>query len=149
MKSLYRIESRLVREEMVDYNLGITIDSARAVHNWFKKLTDSDTEKFIVIMLDNKSRITCFSIVSIGTINQCPVSIREVIKYAIMTGSVSIILLHNHPEEHQSVLPSTADENLTDRIKQAVNIMEIKLLDHIIISRDNYYSFQEHGKITI
>jgi DNA repair protein RadC len=64
-----------------------------------------------------------------------------------MTGSVSIILLHNHPEEADNVLPSNADENLTDRIKQAANILEIKLLDHIIISRDNYYSFQEHGKI--
>ena len=85
--------------------------------------------------------IGCFE-VSHGTVNCSLGSPREIFQKALMLGAVSIIITHNHPSD--DVTPSKADIDLTNKIKSAGDIIGIRLLDHIIVSRSYYYSFVEN-----
>ena len=70
---------------------------------------------------------------------------RVILKLALSHGATSIILSHNHPSGN--LQPSKADEDITQKINQAASLIDIKLLDHIIISEEGYYSFMDEGKI--
>ena len=80
-----------------------------------------------------------------GTLNHSMVHPREVFKEAYVIGAVSIICIHNHPSG--KVLPSKDDINLTKRLISIGELMGIKVLDHLIIGSDNYYSFLMNGDI--
>ena len=81
----------------------------------------------------------------IGTINTSPVHPREIFKEAYLLSATSIICLHNHPSG--DVTPSKEDINITMNLKEISIIHGIKLLDHIIIGNNNYYSFRDDNKI--
>lgn len=136
-----KIEYKLVRETESIYSA--TISSARDVATWWKKLEDSDTEKFITICLDTNNHIICFDLVTNGTVDQAHVHIREVFKSAILTGATSIIVVHNHPSG--KCKPSSADTLLTKNIQEAGELLGVKVLDHIIIGVDEYFSFMDTG----
>ena len=102
----------------------------------------SDVEEFHVIYLDSKLRTLGSDILQRGTINTVAIHPREVIKAAISNQANSIIMMHNHPSGE--VKPSSADISMTQIINNACRAVGIKLLDHIIISRNNYYSFAQN-----
>ena len=81
--------------------------------------------------------------VSKGGISSTIVEIRHILYIALKTNSTGIILAHNHPSGN--LKPSSTDINLTRRIKSACEIMDLNLTDHIILTKDNYYSFMEGG----
>ena len=81
--------------------------------------------------------------VSKGGISSTVVEIRHILYIALKTNSTGIILAHNHPSGN--LKPSSTDINLTRRIKSACEIMDLNLTDHIILTKDNYYSFMEGG----
>ena len=81
--------------------------------------------------------------VSKGGISSTIVEIRHILYIALKTNSTGIILAHNHPSGN--LKPSSTDINLTRKIKSACEIMDLKLQDHIILTKDNYYSFMEGG----
>lgn len=83
--------------------------------------------------------------ISQGGLSNTIIDIRLIAKYAIDVLAASVILVHNHPSG--SVLPSSCDNELTRRVAQGLKLLNIKLLDHIIISEDNYYSFSDEGAI--
>jgi len=95
-------------------------------------LTDNSREHFVALYLDGAHQVTSYSIVSIGTANASMVHPREVFQRAILAGAVSIIIAHNHPSG--VLTPSDEDHKVTQRLKDAGDILGIKLLDHIIIS---------------
>ena len=136
-----KIEYRLVRENEAIYNSAIS--SAKDIVDWWKKLEDSDTEKFITICLDGGNRIICFDMVTNGTVGRAHIHIREVFKSAILTGAVSIIVVHNHPSG--KCKPSSADTLLTKNIQEAGELLGVSVLDHIIIGVNEYYSFLNAG----
>lgn len=80
-----------------------------------------------------------------GTVNQVSVHPREVIKAAINSGATAIILAHNHPSGDTT--PSKADIDITRQIAEAAKLVNIKVLDHLIISKNTVYSFKDHGII--
>ncbi len=108
-------------------------------------LEDSDREKLVVCCLNTKNEPTSISTVSIGSLNSSIVHPREVFKTAILSNAASVIISHNHPSG--DTVPSKEDINITERIKEAGDIIGIKLLDHLIIGDREYLSLKEKGYI--
>jgi DNA repair protein RadC len=106
-------------------------------------LKDYRHEVFAVIFLNRANKINHFEIVSAGGITGTVADPRVILKKALEENAVSIILCHNHPSG--SLKPSRADEELTTKIKEAAKYFDIKVIDHIIVSEDGYYSFADEG----
>jgi len=116
----------------------------RQIFQAFSFLAREAKEYFISLHLDGKNRINCMDIVSIGSLNQSIVHPREVFKTALLSSAAAIILVHNHPTGDPT--PSSEDISITRRLKEAGEIIGIRILDHIIVGED-YLSFVERGLI--
>ncbi len=100
-----------------------------------------EREVFMVLFLDNQNRRICTEKLFFGTINQANVYPREVIKAALKHNAAAIIVAHNHPSG--SCTPSEADRYLTKRIENACDLVDIRFVDHIIVGKGDYFSFEE------
>jgi DNA repair protein RadC len=98
---------------------------------------------FAVVFLNRANKINHLQIISQGGITGTVADPRIILKKALEEEAVSIILCHNHPSG--SLRPSRADEELTAKIKEAARFFDIKVLDHIIVSDEGYYSFADEG----
>ena len=98
-----------------------------AKQSWF----DEDKEHMVVILLSTRYNVKGYSLVSIGTCNESLAHPREVFRVAIASAAYGFIVMHNHPSGDPG--PSTADSSLTRRLKEAAELLQIKLLDHIIV----------------
>ena len=116
--------------------------AVEALRRYFGAL---DREMFVVMWLDSRRAIIDFDVISAGTVDSAVVPVREVAKKALERNAVSCLLAHNHPSG--DVTPSPADEGITRRIKEALGIFEISVIDHVVLGRDSAYSFAEHGLI--
>ncbi|MEO8771443.1 MAG: DNA repair protein RadC [Ferruginibacter sp.] len=108
-------------------------------------LKDFSYEVFAVIFLNRANKIKHFEIISRGGITGTVADPRMILKKAIEEGATSIILSHNHPSGN--LIPSKADEEITQKIKMAATYFDIKVLDHIIVSEEGYFSFADEGMI--
>ena len=108
-------------------------------------LKDYNYEVFAVLFLNRANKIKHFEIISRGGITGTVADPRIILKKAIEEEATSIVLSHNHPSGN--LKPSRADEELTQKIKQAASYFDIKVLDHIIVSDEGYYSFADEGLI--
>ncbi len=109
------------------------------------KLAHKAKEVFGVLFLNRSNKVIAFEQISEGGITGTVVDIRIILKKALLHESVSMVICHNHPSG--SLDPSTADEMITQKIKEAGLLLDIRLLDHIIVSTEGHYSFADHGKI--
>lgn len=109
----------------------------------FKFLMQETKEIFLSLHLDGKNRIVCCDVVSVGSLNQSIVHPREVFKTACLSNAAAIILIHQHPTGDPT--PSSEDISITRRLKEAGEILGMKVLDHIIIGDNDYLSFVERG----
>lgn len=99
-------------------------------------------EQFLVIFLNVKNEIINYKVIFQGTLDQSLVHPREIFKEAISLSTSKIILVHNHPSSH--VEPSQADLLVTRNLCEIGKMMKIPIVDHIIVSERNYFSFKEH-----
>jgi DNA repair protein RadC len=121
---------------------GKPIKSAKDVFDYVSpKVSSLDRECFMVLHLDTKNRVIKEEVVSVGTLNSSIVHPRELFKSAIKESANSVILAHNHPSGDPT--PSQEDEEMTDRIMDAGKLLGIDVLDHVIIGKDEFYSFKE------
>ena len=120
-----------------------TIECAKDVYNYFvDELKDKKKEHFYALLLDSKNRIIGDAkLISIGTLNSSLVHPRELFKPAIRDSANAIILVHNHPSGNPD--PSDDDYKVNEVITNSGNLLNIKVLDHIIIGKDFFYSFKE------
>ena len=102
-------------------------------------------EHFCLITLDGASHIIRAETIHIGTLNQSMVHPREVFRPAISDGAAGIIISHNHPSG--TLEASRADIQITQRLTEVGKLIGIEILDHVIITKDGYYSMQEGGEI--
>jgi DNA repair protein RadC len=102
-------------------------------------------EYFLCLSLNGAQEVIANRVVSIGLLNKTVVHPREVFADPITDRAASIICAHNHPS--RNVIPSNEDRDVTFMLKKAGNILGIKLLDHIIFSAEEYFSFQEQGEL--
>lgn len=106
-------------------------------------LENQDQENFVVIALNNSYRVTSVRVIFVGTVNKCLTHPRDVFRYAIMENATGIIVCHNHPSGNCT--PSKDDKETTETVRKAGEIVGIEVLDHIIIGKDDYFSFVEHN----
>ena len=133
-----------IREDIANYlKTGTRYTSPSQVFETFSFLMAETKENFITIHLDGKNRIMAMDLVSIGSLNQSIVHPREVFKTACLSNAAALILIHQHPSGDSSA--SSEDIAITRRLKEAGDIMGIKVLDHIIIGEGEYLSFVERG----
>lgn len=107
------------------------------------QLRDKPYEVFAVMFLDARHQLIAFKELFRGTINGASVSIREVIKEAMQYNAASLIVAHNHPSGIAD--PSAADKHLTQSLSEALSLVDVKLLDHIIVGESECRSFAEQG----
>jgi len=142
----HRQSGSKIREERSRYHRireNPIITTANKAYDHLKEYHHLDREHFIAITLDGSSRVINTHIISIGTLNQSLVHPREVFYPAIKDKSAAIIIAHNHPSGQ--LLPSRADKQVTTRLKEAGKLIGIEIIDHIILTPDGYYSFQDEG----
>lgn len=124
----------------------IKFTSADTIYEYYKnKIGYDKQEHFCCVYLDAKNTIIKEKELFKGTLNHSMVHPREVFKEAYNINAVSIICIHNHPSGR--VFPSKDDLNLTKKLVSIGELMGVKILDHLIIGSDNYYSFFENGDI--
>lgn len=102
-------------------------------------------EVFMVLFVDPKNRLIAREEMFRGTLTQCSVQPREVVKAALHYNAAAVILGHNHPSGHTE--PSEADQRLTRALSQALGLVDVRVLDHIVVSGGASYSMAEHGLI--
>jgi len=111
-----------------------------------KRYQNKRQEHFLILTLNGAHFVIAIRIISIGLVNRTIVHPREVFAPAITDNAVAIILAHNHPSGQ--TYPSNDDLEITKRLVSAGQILGIEIVDHVIIGKDNYYSFLEYGLIT-
>jgi DNA repair protein RadC len=119
------------------------ITSAQEVYDELKSFSTKSQEHFLTITLDGASHIINTRTVFIGTLNQSLVHPREVFADAIADRAAGIIIAHNHPSG--TLEASRADIQITQRLKEVSKLVGIELLDHVILSKNGYYSFSDEG----
>ncbi len=147
-KRVQMVSLRMVKERSALYegrNISSPQDAIRLVNDFIEGIEFLDKEVFVGIYLNTKNEPTAFEKISTGSLNATIVHPREVFKTAILTNSNSMIFLHNHPSGDPT--PSLEDKNITERLKEAGELLGIRVLDHIVIGNGKHYSFKEEGLI--
>ena len=120
------------------------VKSSADVANYLQALLkDYKHEVFAVLFLNRSNKVNHFQIISEGGITGTVADPRIILRKALEEDAVSLILCHNHPSG--SIKPSKADEELTYKIKEAAKFFDIKVIDHLIVSDDGYFSFADEG----
>ena len=109
---------------------------------WCKNTLEMQ-EEVKILLLNRSNKVLGIYTLAKGGLNSCEVDIRIILSVALKTLSTGIILIHNHPSGNTK--PSKADIAITERLKSACEIMNILLLDHLIITKSDYYSFADEG----
>lgn len=142
IKAVY--ENLAVNEEVTGYlQPGQRYTAPQQVYEAFKFLMQETKEMFLCLHLDGKNKIVVVDLVSIGSLNQSIVCPRSVFQTALLSNAAALILIHQHPSGDPS--PSSEDISITRRLKEAGEIINIKVLDHIIVGDGEYLSFVERG----
>lgn len=122
------------------------LENPRATRDYLRaRLRDLPHELFCCLLLDNRHRVISFIELFRGTIDGASVHPREVVKLALETNSAAIILAHNHPSGVAE--PSRADELITRRLRDALSLVDIRLLDHFVVGESCCVSLAERGLI--
>lgn len=107
------------------------------------ELQQEEREVFMVLFLDNQHRLIKKERLFLGTINASAIYPREIIKEALYCNAAALILAHNHPSGVTE--PSYADQVITQKIQDSAELMEIRILDHLIVGKNDCYSFAENA----
>ena len=143
MKYAYSIRTLRIKEKDFPYD-GKQITCTSDLVAFAKELRDADVEKMLCVYLDAQNKVACIKIDS-GTVNQCVVYPREVIRHALLANASALILIHNHPSGHTK--PSDADIRLTQIIRDLAKALDILIHDHLILGGDRFFSMREEGII--
>jgi len=139
IKAAVELGKRFIREKK-GQRKGIE-ESQDVFHTYRLRFTGLNQETFVMLILNSRNQVMKEVEVSKGSLNSCTVHPREVFKEAIRESGSGVIFIHNHPSGDSS--PSRADIMLTERLKKSGEILGIRVLDHIIVGEDVYYSFAD------
>jgi len=142
LQAVLELARRHFAEELSE---GSVIDSPEATRRFLQaQLRDGAQEVFAVLFLDQRHRVLAFERLFFGTINQAAVHPREVVKAVLRHNAAAVILTHNHPSGVAE--PSAADREITLRLRDALNLIEVRVLDHMIVG-DRCISMAELGMV--
>lgn len=125
-------------------SIGVSMESPAAVRAYLRlKLERLESEVFAVVFMDAKHRVIEYRELFFGTIDGASVYPREVVKAAMKANAAAAILVHNHPSGNSE--PSQADRNLTVRLKEALALVDVRVLDHFVVGQGEITSLAELG----
>jgi DNA repair protein RadC len=143
LQAVFELSRRAVGQEL---RQGAAFTSPQRVRDYLSlMLGQNQVEVFVALFLDAQNRLICSEELFRGTLMQTAVYPREVVKRALAHHAAAVIFAHNHPSG--AAHPSEADLSLTRQLKQALNLVDIRTLDHFIVAGPVVYSFAEHGQI--
>ena len=128
-----------------DKIIDVKITSPEVIYEYYKDIFNPFQEEFYCLYLNSGKIVLKEKLLFVGTVNRSMIHPRDIFKEAYLLNATAIICVHNHP--NGDVKPSKEDINTTDRLNQIGHLMGIKLVDHVIINENNYYSFLQNGKI--
>lgn len=139
----------IAREAVAVYLRGlqeekVQIKSSEDIYNQCRDLAMLNVEHFDVLLLNQAFRVIKRVNISTGGIDNTTVDVRLIMKHCLLNNATVLACVHNHPSG--SLKPSKEDEDITSKIKRAGELLNIRLLDHVIIG-DTYYSFHDNGKL--
>jgi DNA repair protein RadC len=120
-------------------------DAYLELKNWFSEDTLAIQEQFVVLYLNRANRVLAAYEVSRGGLTGTVADPRLILSTALKLASVGILVAHNHPSG--SLKPSQADLQLTEKIKEGGKLLDIQLVDHLILTSEEYYSFADEGHL--
>ncbi|MFN3882992.1 MAG: RadC family protein [Nitrincola lacisaponensis] len=130
------LEAALIRDSV--------LDSPTAVRQYLSsRLRHQAREVFACLLLDNRHRVIRYEALFQGTLNAAAVYPREVVKLALQANAAAVILSHNHPSGVAE--PSQADRQITERLREALALVDIRVLDHLVVGDTEVVSFAERG----
>ncbi|MDH2915719.1 MAG: DNA repair protein RadC [Gallionella sp.] len=143
LQAVIEMSRRALQEEM---RSGDALNSPRAVRDYLQLLLRSrQQEVFIALFLDAQHRVIATEELFLGTLTQTSVYPREVVKRALHHNAAAVIFAHNHPSGVAE--PSQSDQLLTDALKQALALVDVRVLDHFIVAGAGCLSFAEKGML--
>lgn len=123
---------------------GTSFTSSQTVRDWLRlNLATLEREAFSVLWLDNQHRLIAHDTLFLGTINSITVHPREIVKAGLKHNAAAAALAHNHPSGFAE--PGHADRQLTERLKNVLELVDIRLLDHLVVGGMDIVSFAERG----
>jgi DNA repair protein RadC len=138
IKAIFSIVNRITISKQTKIN------SSKDVWQYFANIRNLKQEHFYCLHLNSKNEIISSKLIAIGTLNSVVIHPREVFKHAIIESAQSIILVHNHPSG--DVTPSLQDKEITKKLEKASELVGIELLDHVIIGKEKWFSFDNEDK---
>ena len=120
-------------------------NSQVAYECFYAHLSDLNHEQFWIMLLNNANKVIKLEKIGVGGMTGTTADPKKIFKSALENNAASVMLCHNHPSGN--VIPSNADKQITNNLVKAGQFLEIKILDHIIIGNDNYFSFADEGLI--
>jgi DNA repair protein RadC len=143
MQAVLELTRRALSEEL---KAGVALSSPQAVRQYLQLLLGRKPyEAFTVLFVDVKNRLIATEEMFRGTLTHTSVYPREVVKAALAHNAAGIILSHNHPSGTPE--PSAADHSLTQALRQALELVDVRVLDHFIVAARDVYSFAENGRL--
>lgn len=118
-------------------------NSQVAYECFYAHLSDLNHEQFWIMLLNNANKVIRLEKIGVGGMTGTTADPKKIFKSALENNAASVMLCHNHPSGN--VIPSNADKKITENLVKAGQFLEIKILDHIIIGNDNYFSFADEG----
>lgn len=144
MDYIKEVELKYKKREAIGIE-GREVKNPRVVCELLKDLQSSVVEKMYALHLNNRNKINCLQVVTIGGLNSAHPEVAEIVRVSLLTASCGLIIAHNHPCGDPD--PSSEDRGYTDKVKDVCKLLNIKLLDHIILGDEKYYSFSETGNL--
>ena len=144
MKTIKLFELKKIQTEFPAIKISCSNEAANFIRRFY--FDDIEIfESFFILLLNQANKTIGYAKISQGGIAGTVVDVRIIAKYAVESLAVSVILAHNHPSGN--LKPSEADLTITKKIKEGLKILDIKVFDHIILSADSYYSFEDEGNL--
>jgi DNA repair protein RadC len=135
-----------ILEKQLKRTPGAALNGVGAIRDYLKlRLSREERELFVVLFLNTQLCLIEAETMFYGTLTQCNIYPREVVKRALYHNAGAVILVHNHPSGVAE--PSTSDEYLTNALKQALSYVDVRVLDHFIVAGSSAFSFEEHAMI--
>lgn len=144
LQACLEMSKRYLAEQLIQQ--GSALASSQATRDYLiSELRNETREVFAVLFLDNQHQVLKFERLFFGTLNAAAVYPRVVVEQALTHHAAAVILAHNHPSGIAEA--SIADKHITQKLEQALQLIDVRVLDHMIIAGHQCYSFAEHGEI--
>ncbi|WP_392566428.1 DNA repair protein RadC [Utexia brackfieldae] len=143
LQAIVELTQRYLKEKVTQENILASPSQTR--HYLATRLAHKEREIFLVLFLDNQNQVISVDEMFVGTYNCVEVHPREIVRQALKYNAAALILAHNHPSGIAE--PSEADKQITQYIEQVCDLVDIRIVDHIVIGKGEYVSFAERGWI--